>query len=901
MSIELTWTKQDNSPDGNWEIYRSTDGTLGSEITGGLSVGTTSYTDAAIDDGQEYFYTLRRNTDHASTDSTQVSIVAIIPTPNDFAVTVDLSTAEVTATWTDTVDGEINWIVQVSRDGGSTWEDVSGELAPNTTTYSENYIAANATDWRVFITGDDTTGVSNTDSLSNTIDVAAEGLDIKLVDSDHNIRSLETRDNSPPESTTVTRQHTGLSDWRANARFSNAEDIINNWKSRLTEVYLYWDQSLRFRGFMPIAETGTDALQTLVEGPDVLDILRRDETVISYSAISYADAIEDYIDTHTPFDGAVQAPNPTEIVTNEDVFQADSDSEFAAETDIQDTDPVEISGGAVNFLQTAFTVEGENYDRETGTLSNSNTDRYSNGDAVVFDDSASAEWDFTTSYAIPEGAFALPFRVEIPSDGLDPQELIFELDINGNGFEGLGKFNFAPIDDPEWFDLSGLLAQDDGATFSDPGELPAGSHTLRITTGATASTTETFTSEWNTFVSLEFDDIVSGTETVTTTDGNVTFSGGGDDYTMNYSAGEIRVEATGSMDDDTEYQISYDYQSNVGTDTVAIDVLAPVADGRQTYTVDNTLDAPQGSLDGPEHYPTAGYDLPFNLQDLPYNVQDVIIDTTWDDTSEGQAIAASNDGGTTFTSASNTADATLTPSSVGTQLVFRATLSGYGSQSATPATGINGQIVSFVDVDYTGTDLAVIDDLTLRESDFRNLKRLFDNSNYRWAIPYAEESLLIEAFPRGTSGTATWRTLSASLVGDEEDYANRVVVNGANGVRAVAPDQQAINDDGEPITKTITDPQVKSQPAAKSLARNKLTELLKNDELTGTVNTPPTDVPPGYQYTVDVFSADLDLEQTQYTLVDDSLEGTLKFERDPLLSRQAAERQNSLQNTRESI
>ena len=77
--LTLTLDPQDNSTDGGIDIYRSTDGTLGTTVATGLAPGTTSYTDTGLDDGREYFYTVRRVTDHAQTDGTRVAATTILP------------------------------------------------------------------------------------------------------------------------------------------------------------------------------------------------------------------------------------------------------------------------------------------------------------------------------------------------------------------------------------------------------------------------------------------------------------------------------------------------------------------------------------------------------------------------------------------------------------------------------------------------------------------------------------------------------------------------------------------------------------------------------------------------------------------------------------------------------
>ena len=118
--ISLSWTLNDNSTDGAVEVYRSTDGTLGTEITGGLTPDATSYTDTAVVDGEQYYYTIRRTTGHAESDSSQQSGVTVLPAPTNLTVdavtdtTVDLS-------WTDNHDnGQTR--VEFKPASTSTWQ-----------------------------------------------------------------------------------------------------------------------------------------------------------------------------------------------------------------------------------------------------------------------------------------------------------------------------------------------------------------------------------------------------------------------------------------------------------------------------------------------------------------------------------------------------------------------------------------------------------------------------------------------------------------------------------------------------------------------------------------------------------------------------------------------------------
>jgi len=78
--MALSLDPQDNTDRGGIDIYRSTDGSLGTPVATDLAPTTTSYTDAdGVLDGQQYFYTARRTTPDAETDSTQESESALLP------------------------------------------------------------------------------------------------------------------------------------------------------------------------------------------------------------------------------------------------------------------------------------------------------------------------------------------------------------------------------------------------------------------------------------------------------------------------------------------------------------------------------------------------------------------------------------------------------------------------------------------------------------------------------------------------------------------------------------------------------------------------------------------------------------------------------------------------------
>jgi len=127
--ITVSWTKADNSSDGEWVLYRSTDGSLGSIIADGLALSTTEYTDTGLADGEQYHYTIRRATDHASTD-VQQSAVALLPAPT--TLTVDaIDGDQATVSWTPNHDNG-DQRVEVKPTDSSTWT-VDGDAIGRTT------------------------------------------------------------------------------------------------------------------------------------------------------------------------------------------------------------------------------------------------------------------------------------------------------------------------------------------------------------------------------------------------------------------------------------------------------------------------------------------------------------------------------------------------------------------------------------------------------------------------------------------------------------------------------------------------------------------------------------------------------------------------------------------------
>lgn len=117
--ITVSWSLTDDSPDGSVEIYRSTDGSLGSQVTTISNLSTTSWTDTGLADGTRYHYTIRRVASNASADSGQSSAVTILPAPTDLEAT-GVGEAIISIAWNATHDtGETR--VEYKPTDTSTW------------------------------------------------------------------------------------------------------------------------------------------------------------------------------------------------------------------------------------------------------------------------------------------------------------------------------------------------------------------------------------------------------------------------------------------------------------------------------------------------------------------------------------------------------------------------------------------------------------------------------------------------------------------------------------------------------------------------------------------------------------------------------------------------------------
>lgn len=132
--ITINYTLKDDSSDGDVLVERSIDGgTSWSSVATITDLTLSSYTDTALNDGEQYTYRLTRRTDHASQQTTTATATTILPAASGLSVT-DVTGDQITVAWTDNANNG-QYRVYVSRDEGQTWTNDSGSLSGSTTSY----------------------------------------------------------------------------------------------------------------------------------------------------------------------------------------------------------------------------------------------------------------------------------------------------------------------------------------------------------------------------------------------------------------------------------------------------------------------------------------------------------------------------------------------------------------------------------------------------------------------------------------------------------------------------------------------------------------------------------------------------------------------------------------------
>lgn len=404
--LTLTWSKADDNPEGEFELFRSTDGSLGSKIADGLALSTTSYTDTTVVDGETYHYTLRRIAPDATADSTQASATTPHPKPTNVAIDDTTLDTRLIISWTDNADNEDGQRVYLSEDGGTTFEQVA-ELAPDVETYTTDDLVPRSdsqTEFHAYVESYTEDAVAQSDTATGSLDLGwadTDGFLVGLRDRFGNARTLGTGHNVV-NNVNFTLEHTAIESWGATVK--KDPDILN-WA--LAETFIYVDGEFLFRGILMQDASPQKSGVMDIQGKGITQLLAWDapgadgtETV-TYTSIPVHEAIRDYWGK-TPFEATVHDPDVTVILSDEVVQAADTTSEWDALVSVASDVPIEARNGQLEQLQTSFFSEGEERDRDDGNYSFVNGSHYSSGQAAeIAQTGAFLEWDITPEHTIP--------------------------------------------------------------------------------------------------------------------------------------------------------------------------------------------------------------------------------------------------------------------------------------------------------------------------------------------------------------------------------------------------------------------------------------------------------------------------------------------------------------------
>lgn len=353
-------------------------------------------------------------------------------------------------------------------------------------------------------------------------------------------------------------------------------------------------------------------------------------------------------------------------------------------------------------------------------------------------------------------------------------------------------------------------------------------------------------------------------------------------------------------------QIGFSSDLTSGSHTVKVEVDAATTntkaihfdvvfayDDRNTYTFDNTTDS-DDHLSGPEPFPEA-QTTELVTKKTQYNIESATTDLTINDTSNGQAVALSNDGGSTYTTQNNTSSATVNFSSAGRTFRQKFTLDGFGSRTTdSPTTRFNGQEIDLFDTNGDLNDLVVIDELDLSRSHFSNLQTLHDYGDFLWVIEHDSSdigNLTVTSFQRGDesrSRPSEWDS-PINKAGEIQggNYYNKIYLEGAlddqgNRPSAEVSDSTAISNDDRTISPgVLRDTDITTEDGALFRARALLQTALSNNDYVGSITVPPVVVNPGYSRSVDLSGdgtqQDKTVERVRLTQAQGELQATFEF------------------------
>lgn len=614
------------------------------------------------------------------------------------------------------------------------------------------------------------------------------------------------------------KTHTGKGDFTATVKGNRS---LEQYAQRQDRINITYSSGTEFTGYLIDVSHGNAT--TTIKGDGIekrLEETRPDYGSIggpvTYSQIALEDALRDYW-PRTPFTNFTVTNQNTELVAeNEQIQDADTNTEWSNISSLVGTDPIDIVNGEFTLLQSCWTQEGESPDTSSFASIEESTEYSGDGSsdgtgvaAALADTNEFIEFDFTTEHTIPEADLGLWFRAE-NTGGATPETTFYLDGTQYTYISGSTDIERLPLQWRDWSDGGPV-----GSGYSG-GDLAPGTHTLRIEV----------------------------------TDGS--FGG-----------------------------------------RTAVDLVAP-ADNRFSYNFDETPTTINGNnyMDGPELYPDSAT-LKLDTIKTSYNVTTADISSVWDDTSNNQSIAVTNDDGQSFVTGSNTQTLSANFSSAGRTVYVEFTLSRYGTRdNATPLEGFNGQAVDSYALEVDGNDLVVIDSLELSRNHFDNLQTLCNYGDFIYVIEHDSSSignLVVSCFQRGDETRPAPDGFDNPINKSPEiqagTYYNSIYLEGvlqSDGTRPTAEvkDSDAISNDGREISPgVLRDQKVTTEAGATFRARSLLSTAQSNNDLVGSITVPPTITDPGYARPVDLGDGTQDktVEEVSLTLGTNSAEATFDF------------------------
>lgn len=908
--IRITWTIEDDNADG-YRVARSRDGGSTWTQAADLSPGTTQYDDTGLLDGEEYVHRVEAYTEDATAES---GVTAPVTTtlPDAAGLQFDASVEdELTATWDDTIDYG-SYRLQVRETGeGQAWGAVDEAVLGQDTT---QYVIANLTDGeeydvRLRTEAEHVEGAWLTLSPI-TLLPAPTGFEATTPAATSGASTIPTSwtDNSdnPDETWRVYYSTDGGQTW---TEYAAGPFAANTTSVDVSGLEYSTTHTLKTRVETPhvYADSGTDTATTAYEHHEGLwlgwerpDGTRRDTPHVIEAATDYE---------HTAMHGGNPVV-PAREVTTDDVFAeihifagdrpllrgeieaVKPDSPAAGEATLKLRGPalaLTRSGPDenVSYSNTPYHEAIQDYcsnqagtpidatvhrppesvktdGREVTNLGFDGTDFYSVGDDVPLEVTPSVIRALQTSY----------------TGVLDDWTGTWTLVTSDNEYPGEYYISFEAA---EVSALNGIFY-----SMTPAYDIPADRVGIRVHfagfdgSGETSDVTTTFNGN-----DLGFQ---LGTGWVTFDDG--------------YSGGDLSAG--------TDYEFEFSIEGGTSL-TARIDAVT-IYDKDYPPTVWGEATDITGQVDGPAHFPQ-DQELLFDNYRRTWALTDARVESTWNDTSNGQAIELSPNDGADYLSFANQTDVTADFESndlYGDVLQPRVTLSAFGTTGWLTQRA-QGQEITAFDVFVTTTDLPTIgaEPVELADSDFANLRTLHDDPGLMFVTDPVADGVTIESFARGDP--AVERQLDARLLDvpepnrDARGYGNHVSVKWRETEDGVlrsfdVRDFDEVDRVGEAIPKPPVFADVETTDGARNKARNELQNAVANDEVGGTIQAVADVILPGYPYVgIDRWpDGSYTLTRTSFRERADSAEASLKFVSDDDMVARLVETQRQVRENEKS-